>query len=369
MENEIVEAWLNGISETSRPIYKRNWQLLTEYTDKTPTQLLELENGDKKALLFGFVAWLKKPIHTIGKQKIPNQRYSDNAVKTASGVLRGFYSFHDKTIKLTKGEKDRLRKVKRVSQDYRFTKEDIKKIAMVSDLKEQYVILAGKSFGLRAGDFINLTYGDFRAIDLDSETPIYLGEIATEKEGLNANPFIDSDTQPIIKAMLEGNKKRKDTDRILKVNSQELSVILQRISERANIQHGNRRIRFHCLRKFLSDRLSSYMSESQWKQVVGKKIKEGAYVSTDMLRNNFNRAMKDLTCMNQNSQNHETITRQQIEIEDLKTRISALTQQLTKSTKSMNAMAKDVNALMFDMAKRTNNKKQKDKTFIFDKRK
>lgn len=335
-----------------------------EYAKKTPTELLALENGNKKTLLLGFCAWLKQPIHTINNK--PNQRYSDHSVKTGSGVIRGFFSFHDKTIKLTRGEKDRLRKVKRVTTDYRYTKQDIKKIAMVSDLKEQYVVLAGKSFGLRAGDFINLTYGDFRAIDLEGEPPISLGEIATEKEGLNANPFIDSDTQPIIKAILESNA-HKDTERILEVKSQELSVILQRVTDRANISHGNKRIRFHCLRKFLIDRLSSYMSESQWKQVVGKTISESAYVSTDMLRNNFNRAMKDLTCMNANTQNHETIAKQQIEIEDLKNRLSALTEQLTKSTKSMNTMAKDVNALMVDMAKRTNNKKQKDQ-FVFDKR-
>jgi hypothetical protein len=57
--------------------------------------------------------------------------------------------------------------------------------------------------------------------------------------------------------------------------------------------HG-KRIRFHCLRKFLIDRLSAYASESQWKQIVGKAIDEGAYVSQDQLRAVFGRAMKDL---------------------------------------------------------------------------
>lgn len=57
--------------------------------------------------------------------------------------------------------------------------------------------------------------------------------------------------------------------------------------------HG-KRIRFHCLRKFLIDRLSAYASESQWKQIVGKSIDEGAYVSQDQLKGVFTRAMKDL---------------------------------------------------------------------------
>jgi hypothetical protein len=56
----------------------------------------------------------------------------------------------------------------------------------------------------------------------------------------------------------------------------------------------NRRIHFHNLRKYLINHLSAYSSESQWKQVVGKKINESAYVSTDQLRNIYARAMKDI---------------------------------------------------------------------------
>jgi fructose/tagatose bisphosphate aldolase len=37
------------------------------------------------------------------------------------------------------------------------------------------------------------------------------------------------------------------------------------------------------------------MSESKWKQVVGKKISEGAYVSADELRKDYLRAMEETT--------------------------------------------------------------------------
>ena len=57
--------------------------------------------------------------------------------------------------------------------------------------------------------------------------------------------------------------------------------------------HG-KRVHFHNLRKFLIDRLSAYSGESQWKQIIGKSISEGAYVSQDQLRGVFSRAMKDL---------------------------------------------------------------------------
>ena len=57
--------------------------------------------------------------------------------------------------------------------------------------------------------------------------------------------------------------------------------------------HG-KRVRFHCMRKFLIDRLSAYAGESQWKQIVGKSIDEGAYVSQDQLSGIFLRAMPTL---------------------------------------------------------------------------
>lgn len=49
------------------------------------------------------------------------------------------------------------------------------------------------------------------------------------------------------------------------------------------------------MRKFLIDRLASIMSESKWKQIVGKVVSESAYVSEDSLRNDYERATKD-TC-------------------------------------------------------------------------
>jgi hypothetical protein len=74
-----------------------------------------------------------------------------------------------------------------------------------------------------------------------------------------------------------------------------LSRSLQRLAQKAGLQTGNKVVRFHNLRKFLIDHLSSVMSESKWKQCVGKKISEGAYVSPDTLRADYARAMAE-TC-------------------------------------------------------------------------
>jgi len=134
---------------------------------------------------------------------------------------------------------------------------------------------------------------------LDRPVPISIGEYSTQKESVPAYPFIDSDALHVIKLMIEKMDRAgrtKPTDRILTFSKPiQLTRVIRRITEKAGIKIGNKRVRFHCMRKFLTDRLSSYMSESKWKQIIGKKISEQAYVSPDSLRDDYERTMKE-TC-------------------------------------------------------------------------
>ncbi len=72
----------------------------------------------------------------------------------------------------------------RVTHDYLFGREDLTKMVLAGSLKERYVLLMGKSMGLRAGDFVKLTFGQFRCLKLDGEPPIAFGEVGTGKEKL-----------------------------------------------------------------------------------------------------------------------------------------------------------------------------------------
>lgn len=99
--------------------------------------------------------------------------------------------------------------------------------------------------------------------------------------------------------MLEKMTRERRTgpnERILTFgNKIQLSRVLKRVVQNAGVNIGNKQVRFHCLRKFLIDHLSSYMSESKWKQIVGKVIPESAYVSADSLREDYKRAMAETT--------------------------------------------------------------------------
>lgn len=233
------------------------------------------------------------------KQWLMDKKGLSSYTATAAHMtVRGFFAYYYRELKYRRQEAKKAGERTRKTEDYRFVREDLKKMCDVADLTEKYVITAGKSFGFRAKDFLRLTRGDLTPY-LDREVPIAIGPIGTGKEKVPAYPFIDADALPIIKLMIEQMDREGRTDpneRILTYSrTLTLSRVVRRVAKRTGIDFGNKRVRFHCLRKFLTDHLASHMSESKWKQVVGKSIDEKAYVSADELKKDYARAMTE-TC-------------------------------------------------------------------------
>jgi integrase len=244
---------------------------------------------------------------------------AETSAQTAVGCVRGFFARKRLPLHFISSEKKTLSQVSRKTEDYLFTKEDLAKMSAQASPIENYVLLVGKSVGLRVGDFLNLTFGKFRAAHLDGDAPIFLGETVTTKEHVKAYPFLDSDAIPMVKAILERNPTAKNEDKILDYNEHSLTQMIQRLFKKANLESGSKIVRFHNLRKYLCDRLSAVASESQWKQIVGKKIAESAYMSQDQLCGIFSRAMPSIVVLNGGNRNH-------VKIEQLEDKISALEQ-------------------------------------------
>lgn len=215
------------------------------------------------------------------------------------------------------------------------------------------MLLVGKSLGLRAGDFVNLTFGKFRGLKLDSP-PVFIGETITEKEHVKAYPFLDFDTLPIVRTILETNRNCPNNECILttrsktsglyqKMRGQELSHILQSLATRAKIENGSRRIRFHCMRKFLSDRLASVTSELKWKQVLGKKISESAYISSNSLRDDYAKVMES-TCIDVRTNNDDKLEYLEKEKETLVNQMLSMKKTLDeKNTENFNLRYENYN--------------------------
>ena len=215
--------------------YKAYLKHFLKFSGMTGKQILESKRADKNSewetKIFAFKQYMK----TQKTQQSKN--FSDNAISTAINTLRSFFDYYKTPLKFSHNESRKLNgKAKRVTQDFMLTNEVISKMALVADLREKYIVLLGKSFGLRAGDFTALTYGTFQGINLDQEPPIFIGKLQTEKERVDAYPFIDSDALPIIKSILDCSKDKLSDERIITVQEEELSTIIQNLAKKSKYQ-------------------------------------------------------------------------------------------------------------------------------------
>ena len=351
-EDSVISDFLNFQKKSTRYIYISYFRRLKEFTSETGTEILDNRlKWERK--IFAFQRYLLE------------RNYSENYVQSACGCVRGFFAFNRNSLHLTNQKRKRLGERRRSTEDYFLDQADIRKLSLQGNLRDKYVLQVGKSLGLRASDFVNLTFGTFRGLKLDAP-PVFIGEIGTKKERVNAFPFLDSDAVQIVKAVLDANKNTPDSEYILMTKSRKrrdtrqrmqtdnLSLILQRLAKKAKIKHGLKRIRFHCLRKYLCDRLSSVMSESKWKQIVGKKISECAYISADSLRKDFLRAMPTIAISANETGRFEKeldetkqgvgilsklLFEKDTEITDLKTMINGLTVELEMLRQEQRAVA------------------------------
>lgn len=289
-EDKATSEWLNAQKKSTHTTYKIYWQHFLTYIGMTGDEILVARRNDKD------YAWEKRVLQV--KSWAIEKGFSENTAKALTTAARSFFAYHRMPLQFRRGEKTRLHEAKLQSEDYRFSLTDLKKLYDIADLQEKYVVTVGKSFGLRSGDFIRLTRGDLEPY-IEREPPISIGQFATQKESVTAWPFIDSDAQPIIKLVLEKmtreGRTRPSEYMLTYTNKIQVSRVLKRLVHKSGLNVGGKQVRFHCLRKFLADHLSSHMSESKWKQILGKTISEGAYVSPDSLREDYARAMSE-TC-------------------------------------------------------------------------
>jgi len=355
-----VEDWLNqGFAASTKRLYRMGLKIFLDYLNEaegggwTVEKLVSERLADLEGRHFKFeqrvvdyYKWLES--YTTKSAKIPYERkdartgktqkavfrmkggrtLSDNARQAFIHAVRSFFAYHRLDLKLTKQQKRLLGKNARlVEHDYLFSIKDIEEMAKVGNPQERYILLAGKDVGLRAIDFLSLKQGHFaRAIKQreSEEPPIFLGKIYTQKEGVYAHPFLTDDGLEAARVWLQILRSKgayNDDMPMLSIQEKELTENLKRLALKAAIQTHGERVRFHCLRKFLIDRISIKMSESKWKQIVGKQIDQGAYVSPLELREAYASVMDRIEIPKPSPLNHNQLEKLWQEVEMLKTEL------------------------------------------------
>ena len=86
------------------------------------------------------------------------------------------------------------------------------------------------------------------------------------------------------------------------------------------------------------------MSESKWKQIIGKKISEGAYVSPQELREAYLRAMPTIAISNDNGKIKK-------DLENTRTTVETLSQTVTELREENRDLTQKINTIYALIAK------------------
>jgi hypothetical protein len=294
-----IEAFIMKKREKSQVSYRSYFRKLLMFDPTITGKKLEEEKKLwEEEKIETFFDWLTTP----QKGRIP-EKYNLNISVSICAAVRGYFSSKRMPLILTREQKEKLNGRTRTTEDFLFSREDLKKMWNIADLSEKW-ILCNKSLMMRVEDFSKITYGKLRSLHLDEEAPVYFGNISTEKRRVEAHPFLDSDVVQVVKQLLELGKDKANTDRVFTKSHETASDILKSLVKKAQIQTGNCIVRFHNLRKFGNDALKSVMSGEKADLIVGHKVDATtrAYIDIKNLRELFARAMPDLVLGNGNGE-------------------------------------------------------------------
>lgn len=351
IENRNHDTWLKNYKGGSHRQAVRAWESFVDFLgDKTEDWVIENRlNEDWGTHLVDFRRFL-------GKKKLQRGRgfLSDNTTRAMSGLIRGYMVHVGCSLRLTSTQRQELVKVESTPRfDYPFNLRVKEKILTIADPLEEYVISVGVSFGLRTNDFLKITRGMLEPL-LENEIPIQLPKINTKKRGVFAHPLIDRDGHEAIERRMKEMDNEGLTnanDKMCNLTAFELNHLLKRLFEKSNIELGNFRVRFHILRKFLTDQLANVCSEDKWKHFVGKSSKS-PYVNHEG-REAYKKVM-EFTCVNgkrvRQSGSQALLLKQlelrDKEIESLKEEISRVIEGQGKQERTINALTNKYNELI-----------------------
>ena len=208
--DKIVKDWLSGIraTENTRGSYLQAMQQYTEFTDKTPLQILEEAESEIRAGLLmrerNITTYLRE-----FRESFEAQELAPLTVKNRMTGISSFYKHYNIQLpvipKSTKRAKPELKR-KKIP-----TKEDIQAILRIADPLERALILIGISSGLSAIDIANLRVGDF--IDgYDQKTGITTIHIIRQKMNYEFYTFLSPEASQAVHDYLDYRAREGKSD-------------------------------------------------------------------------------------------------------------------------------------------------------------
>jgi len=136
LNDKAVDEFLNSQTKIGTfKSYKTVMKQYLEYTQKTGQELLDIKKADTTFQVENSMLNYRKHILSKGK----SENYAVGSIMT----IRGFYSYYRMPLMFRKQESKKLGEKNRTTQDYRFDKEDLAKMALAGNLKDGMFCLWG----------------------------------------------------------------------------------------------------------------------------------------------------------------------------------------------------------------------------------
>lgn len=235
-------------------------ELIAEYKEAKDNNDLDSWERDKTNEILEFYNWFREAINPRTGKK-----YSINYCNTeTSGIL----AFHHQNTRYLEHIMDTFAPTQMPTNEYRFSQDDLRKMFYYGDTEEKALLSLAVSYGQGSKDFLKLECQTLRDVieeakDKGMDFAKWIGE-AREKTSIQPVSFLTPEAIESVDEYLQLlEKKHGKLPTYIWCNSKPnrfisnegLNKRLRRIVSKANIKIGNKKVRFHCLRKFTFSRL------------------------------------------------------------------------------------------------------------------
>lgn len=307
--DKFVGPWLEGYKKGSRRIYRSAFYMFLKWTKTTPKQMIAERKADmKKEDDAERHRYEQLVLDCFRKKKAESASSAFSIVK----AVRAFFDYYYLPLKFRRQEAQEFSKgVKPVFVDYLPTREDLKAMVEVTDVRDRAITLTEASTGL-SGDVCEFTREQFRQGLTRRKVPHdpvcmapYGDYLRRVKTNVRMRPFLTRDATQAIQIYL---KTRKDDSPWLfvdksgnKLTPDAINKMVQRLAEKAALPiPEGQRIRMHCFRKFFNEAANNADITREWICILYGHEIEGseafyATATEDKLREKFKRAEPQLS--------------------------------------------------------------------------
>lgn len=215
-DDKIITNWLAdiGAADNTTESYLSGMKQFTDYTKKTPQQLIQEAEAEIKSGLLMRERNVGVYLREFRKQ-LEDRNVAPLTLKNRMNAVCSFYNHYE--IQLPALPRNMQKAKPELKRNNKLSKGDIQEILEHADLLERAVILVGVSSGLSVNEIINLKVRDFYD-SYNIETGITTLHLIRQKTKFEFVTFLTPEASKAVKAYLDYRERKSTTNRTAMFN-------------------------------------------------------------------------------------------------------------------------------------------------------